>query len=121
MAVVVGARLLVLETFVTPDIGESLPGVAPGGSSSSAPLRVALFSNQELIRAGLACLLQRHQARAVTFDPSETACGHDVIVFDLVSAVGQARAPALRQLRRLVKDNPAVVAVTRDACDELAA
>ena len=88
--------------------------------SSSTPVRVALFSNQELIGAGLASLLERFPDRAALCDSSGDGSSHDVIVFDLVSAVGQARAPALRQLRELVADHHIVVAVTRDATDDLA-
>jgi len=88
--------------------------------SPTQPLRVAVFSNQELIRAGLASLLGKYPERATPYEPSDTVIAHDVIVFDLVSAVGDARAPALRQLQRLIADDHHVVAVTRDPSEDLA-
>jgi DNA-binding NarL/FixJ family response regulator len=86
-----------------------------------APLRVAVFSTQELIRAGLTMLLAKDPARAVLVDQFAGAGhGHDVVVFDLVSAYGEARAPALRHLRRLVEAHHVVVAISRDAFGDVA-
>ncbi len=105
---------------MTADTRESSPGKPPGEVRPSSPLRVAVFSNQELIRAGLSSLLAKDPHRAAVFNPSGLEAGHDVVVFDLVSALGAARGPALRQLRRLLEGHHVVVAVTRDASDDLA-
>ena len=96
------------------------PGPPHGQLGAPAPLKVAVFSNQELVRAGLTSLLAKDPDRAVVFNPSGPASVHDVVVFDLVSAVGEGRGPALRQLRRLLEGDHVVVAVTRDANDDLA-
>jgi DNA-binding NarL/FixJ family response regulator len=89
-------------------------------AGSLSPLRVALFSNQELIRAGLAMLVAKDPSRAVLTDSVGPAQGHDLVVFDLVGAVGEARTPVLRQLRRLTEAHNVVVAVAPDVCDDLA-
>ena len=97
----------------------SLAGM-PGEVAASTPLRVAVFSNQELIRAGLTSLLAKDPARAIVFNPVGASPAHDVVVFDLVSPRGEARGPALRHLRRLLEGHHVVVAVTRDEVDDLA-
>jgi NarL family two-component system response regulator LiaR len=106
----------VLETSVTAEIRQ-LMGGRPAALAS--PVRVAVFSDQELIRAGLTRLLARHPDRAVAIDTSTPGIRHDVVVFDLTSATGSTRAPVLRQLQRLVEGQHLVVAVTRDPCDEM--
>lgn len=105
---------------MTAEMRDTSLDAASSDVDSPTPVRVALFSNQELIGAGLATLLERFPERAVRSESSGNGIGQDVIVFDLVSAVGQARAPALRQLRELIGDHHVVVAVTRDATDDLA-
>ena len=110
----------VLEKIVTAETRGASLGGPPGEVRPSLPLRVAVFSNQELIRAGLSSLLAKDPGRAVVFNPSGLETDHDVVVFDLVSALGEARGPALRQLRRLLEGHHVVVAVTRDAADDLA-
>jgi DNA-binding NarL/FixJ family response regulator len=106
-----------LETSVTAEIRQPMDGqpadVAP-------PVRVVVFSDQELIRAGLTLLLAKHRERAVAIDASLLGVPHDVVVFDLVSVTETKRTPVLRQLQRLVDAKHPVVAVTLDHCDDVA-
>jgi DNA-binding NarL/FixJ family response regulator len=111
--------LSVLESGVTAEMRETSLTTEVSRESSTTPLRVAVFSNQELIRAGLATLLQKHSERVVAMDAPRSMLGHDLVLFDLVSALGEARAPSLRQLELLLQRH-VVVAVTRDPCDDLA-
>jgi DNA-binding NarL/FixJ family response regulator len=94
---------------------------AVGRADDSTAIRVAIHSDQELIRAGLTTLLAHAPQRTDVLEPSDTDAHHDVVVFDLVSATGPARAHALRQLRQLVQADRSVVAVTRESCQDLAA
>jgi DNA-binding NarL/FixJ family response regulator len=105
---------------VTAEMRETSLGREPIEARSDAPLRIALFSNQELIRAGLTSLLGQRPERVEVFEPAGVSDAHDIVVFDLVTASGEARGPALRHLGRLVQANHVVVAVTRDGSDELA-
>lgn len=105
---------------MTAEMRETSVGHDPGEARPHRPLRIALFSNQELIRAGLTSLLAERPERVEVFEPTGVADAHDVVVFDLLSASGEARGPALRHLGRLVEAKHVVVAVTRDGSDELA-
>ena len=94
----------------------------PDHSRAEAPaaIPVAIFSDQELIRAGLTTLLSQCD-RTEVLDESTGSPGPQVVLFDLVNATGAARPRALRQLRKLLHDQRAVVAVTRDSSRDLAA
>lgn len=98
--------------------GASL-GRQVGEVRTAVPLRVAVFSNQELIRAGLTSLLGSDADRVFVSNGSGPAPSHDVVLFDLVTALGEARGPVLRHLRRLLEGGHVVVAVARDPNDDI--
>jgi NarL family two-component system response regulator LiaR len=109
-----------VETTITAEIRQPSRGQRPVEAGSAAPLQVAIFSDHELIRAGLERLIGRDRGRALVLDSSAPLVGHDVVVFDLVSPVGEQRGRALRQLRSLIEREAVVVAVARDVDGDLA-
>lgn len=87
------------------------------------PLRVAVISRYQLVRAGLATLIHSDPSRAIVVDPSPHSHRpglQDVAVYDLAGAGGDDAHADHDDLHRLVASGIPVVGLVRDGRHDLA-